>query len=71
MSIGSYCGIYNNVVINAGVNIGTHLTIGANSVVTTDIPDYCVVVGAPAYIVKRYNPITCLWEKTDKQGNFL
>lgn len=71
VSIGSYCGIFNNVVVNAGVKIGNHVTIGANSVVTSDIPDYCVVVGAPAYIVKRYNPNTRLWEKTDKQGNFL
>lgn len=71
VSIGSFCGIYNNVVINAGVKIGSHVTVGANSVVTSDIPDYCVAVGAPAYIVKRYNPDTGLWEKTDKQGNFI
>ena len=32
----------------AGPHIGKHVTIGANSVVTGDIPDYCVAVGSPA-----------------------
>jgi serine acetyltransferase len=29
--------------------------IGANSVITSDIPDYSVVVGIPGKIIKRYN----------------
>jgi acetyltransferase-like isoleucine patch superfamily enzyme len=29
--------------------------IGANSVVTHDIPEYSVAVGAPAKVIKRYN----------------
>lgn len=29
--------------------------MGANSVVTHDIPDYCVVVGAPARIVRHFD----------------
>jgi len=71
VKIGRFCGIYNNVVINAGVHIGDHVIIGANSVVTRDIPDYCVAVGSPARVIKRYNPKTQLWEKTDRDGNFL
>lgn len=71
VKIGGYCGIYNNVVINAGVKIGNHVIIGANSVVTHDIPDYCVAAGLPARIVKRFNFETKQWEKTDKYGNFL
>lgn len=39
--------------ILAGVTIGTGCIIGANSVVTKDIPDYCIVAGAPARIIKR------------------
>lgn len=69
--VGRDCKIYNGSVILPGVHIGNHVTIGANSVVTKDIPDYCVAVGAPAYVIKRYNPLTELWEKTDKQGNFI
>lgn len=50
---GSYIGI--NTVIVGNVKIGKHCVIGANSVVTKDIPDYCVAVGSPAEIVKKYN----------------
>lgn len=38
--------------------------IGANSVVTKDIPDYCVAVGAPEKTIKRYNRDTGSWERT-------
>ena len=46
-----------------GASIGKHCVIGANAVVTKDIPDYCVAVGAPARIIKQYNVISCQWEK--------
>lgn len=38
-----------------GANVGKHSVIGANSVVTHDIPDYCVAVGAPARVIKKYS----------------
>lgn len=69
--IGDDCKIYNGSIILPGVHIGKHVCVGANSVVTRDIPDYCVAVGSPAYIIKRYNFETQKWDKTDKQGNFL
>lgn len=46
-----------------GAKIGKHCVIGANSVVTKDIPDYCVAVGAPARVIKRYNFENKKWEK--------
>ena len=46
-----------------GANVGKHCVIGANSVVTRNIPDYSVAVGVPARVVKRYNFETKLWEK--------
>ena len=49
-----------------GAHIGKHCVIGANSVVTKDIPDYCVAVGVPARVIKRYNFDTQKWERTDK-----
>lgn len=69
--IGEDCKIYNGAVILQNVHIGKHCVIGANSVVTKDIPDYCIAVGAPAIIIKRYNFDSKQWEKTDKFGNFL
>ena len=51
------------VTVVGKVHIGKHCIIGANSVVTKDIPDYCVVAGIPARIIKRYNFSTQQWEK--------
>jgi serine O-acetyltransferase len=54
-----YPKIGNNVKITAGakvignITIGDNVTIGSNAVVVKNIPDNCVVVGVPAYIVKR------------------
>ena len=36
-----------------GVKIGKNSIISSGSVVSQDIPDYCVVVGNPARIVKK------------------
>lgn len=46
-----------------GASVGKHSVIGANSVVTKDIPDYCVAVGIPAKVIKKYNFETKQWEK--------
>lgn len=40
------------VTIMAGVTIGNKAIVGANSVVTKDVPDYAVVAGAPARVIK-------------------
>ncbi|WP_435522391.1 hypothetical protein [Chryseobacterium indoltheticum] len=39
--------------------------------VTKDIPDYCIAVGAPAKIIKRYSVEKQDWLKTDDKGNFI
>ena len=54
-----------------GASIGTHCVIGANSVVTKDIPDYSVAVGSPVRVIKRYNFETSVWQRTDKNGKFI
>lgn len=41
--------------IMPGVKVGNHVIIGSNSVVTKDIPDYAVVGGAPAKIIRYRN----------------
>lgn len=46
-----------------GASVGKHCVIGANSVVTHDVPDYSVAVGSPARVIKRYDAKTKLWVK--------
>ena len=46
-----------------GASIGKHCVIGANSVVTKDIPDYSIAVGSPARIIKRYDFELKQWVK--------
>ncbi len=54
-----------------GASVGMNSVVGANSIVTKDIPDYCVALGSPATITKRYNFDTKQWQKTDKEGQFI
>lgn len=70
VSIGSGSWLGENVCI-IGANIGKNCVIGANSVVTRDIPDYSVAVGSPAQIIKKYCFEVNEWLKTDKYGNFI
>jgi len=43
--------------------IGKQCIVGANSVVLNDVPDYCMVVGSPARIIKKYDLSTKSWKK--------
>ena len=45
-----WCGAH--VVITSGVTIGERCVIGANSVVTTDIPPFSVAAGVPARVLR-------------------
>ena len=47
--------IGDKVTILPGVHIGEGTIIAANSVVTKDIPSFCVAAGAPAKIIKQFN----------------
>ena len=56
LHIGSDVWISAGAVVTRGVTIGHGAVIGANSVVTKDVPPYAIVVGAPAKVVKyRFN----------------
>ncbi len=43
-------------VILPGVHIGKCAVIGANAVVTKDVPAFSIVGGVPAKIIKQFNP---------------
>ncbi len=59
-SIGDGSWIGENVAI-IGANIGKHCVIGANAVVTHDIPDYSVAVGIPAVVIRQFDPHLKKW----------
>ncbi|MBC8986449.1 acyltransferase [Pedobacter sp. N36a] len=63
ITIGDEVWIGANSVITAGVTIGKHSVIGAGSVVTKDIPEFCVAVGNPAKVVKKYSATDKAWNK--------
>jgi len=57
VSIGSGSWLGTAVVVLPGARIGRNSVIGAGSVVTGEIPDHSVAVGAPAKVIKRYDPV--------------
>jgi acetyltransferase-like isoleucine patch superfamily enzyme len=54
--IGHDVWIGDNVVILAGVKIGTGAVIGANAVVTKDVAPYSIAVGVPAKPIRKRFP---------------
>lgn len=44
-------------VILGNINIGDNVLIGANAVVTHDVPDNCVAVGIPAKYKERIDAV--------------
>ena len=69
--IGENCFIGTGAVIDAGTILGKQCVVGANAVVSGLYSDYCVIVGAPGRIVKRYDANTKEWKKTQVNGVFI
>lgn len=63
-SIGENCFIGFGTVIQAGTKLGKHCVVGANSVVRGEFPDFCVIAGVPAKIIKQYNFEEKKWVRT-------
>lgn len=62
-TVGDNCSFGLGAKILGTVHIGDNVTVGANAVVTKDIPDDCIVAGVPARIIKRFNRVTGKWGK--------
>lgn len=63
VKIGNDCVIGMNSVILPGTVLGNHCIVGANSTVSGIFPDYCVIAGSPARIIKYYNSEKGTWLK--------
>lgn len=61
--IGEGSWIGEKVIILPGVHIGKKVIVGAGAVVTKDVPDYTIVAGNPAKVIKKYNFQTHRWER--------
>lgn len=55
--------IGNNVIILPGVSIGKKSIVAAGSVVTKSVPDYSMVAGNPAIIIKIYDSENKCWQR--------
>lgn len=55
VNIGNDVIVYSNAVINPGVSVGDGAAIAAGAVVTRDVPARCLVGGAPAKVLRRFD----------------
>lgn len=57
IKIGNDVWLGHNVLITNYANIGNGVIVGAGAIITKEVPDYAVVVGVPARIIRyRYMP---------------
>ena len=56
VTIGTGSWLGHGTVVLPGARIGRHVVIGANSVVSGEIPDYSIAVGAPARVIRSQAP---------------
>lgn len=52
-----------NSVVLPGVRLGRGCVVGAGSVVTKSVPQYCIAVGNPAHVIKERG-LPCLRDST-------
>ena len=64
--IGSNVWLGDNVAVIGPVRIGNGAVVGANSVITRDIPDDVIAAGIPARILKRFDKGTGTWQEIDQ-----
>ena len=55
LKIGKNCWIGAGAIILPGVTIGNGVIVGAGAIVTNDVPDYAVVGGNPARVIRYRN----------------
>jgi acetyltransferase-like isoleucine patch superfamily enzyme len=71
ISIGQGAWVGYGAFVAGNVSLGEHSVVGANSVVTSSVPAYTVVAGAPARPLKRFSHELGQWVKVDASSNNL
>ncbi len=62
--VGENCFIGYGASIQAGSKLGKQCIVGTNAVVRGEFPDYSVIVGVPAKVVKYYDQEAKEWKRT-------
>jgi acetyltransferase-like isoleucine patch superfamily enzyme len=65
ITIGKNCFLGLRSAIMPGVTLGDHCVVGAGAVVTKSFPDYSMVAGVPAILVKRYSLEEKQWVRVE------
>jgi len=69
VTIGDDTWIGERACILPNVTIGRHCVVGSSAVVTHSIPDYSVVAGIPARVIRYYDPGRKAWIKGHPPGD--
>jgi acetyltransferase-like isoleucine patch superfamily enzyme len=64
--IGDNCWLGERVCVLPGVTIGSGTIVGANAVVTNDLPENCIAVGIPAKVIKVWDAASSTWASVQK-----
>jgi acetyltransferase-like isoleucine patch superfamily enzyme len=67
ITIGNHCFLGLRSAVMPGVTLGDYCIVGVNSVVTKSFPEYSMVAGAPAVLIKRYSPEQKAWIRVGKE----
>jgi acetyltransferase-like isoleucine patch superfamily enzyme len=67
--IADNCWLGANVVVMSGVSVGERCVIGANSVVTGDLPPFTVAAGAPARELRKIDYVSKLRNSASSAGS--
>jgi acetyltransferase-like isoleucine patch superfamily enzyme len=54
VSIGAGCWLGTGTIVLPGARIGRNVAVAAGSVVRGEVPDHCVIAGAPARVVRQH-----------------